>query len=78
LTSNDADASLPSMTGSHSSRLPIRDDLAEAYARAWERIARPGTWWDGAARAAIAAETRQAPLCALCRPRKETLSPLAV
>jgi hypothetical protein len=46
--------------------------------RAWERIARPGTWWDGAARAAIAAEARRAPLGALCRPRKETLSPVAV
>jgi hypothetical protein len=60
------------------STLSIRDDLAAAHARAWERIARPGTWWDGAARVAIAAETRQAPSCALCRRRKEALSPLAI
>jgi hypothetical protein len=60
------------------SPLPIRADLAAAHARAWERIARPGTWWDGAARVAIAAETRQAPLGALCRRRNEALSPLAV
>jgi hypothetical protein len=61
-----------------STPLPIRADLAAAHARAWERIARPGTWWDGTARVAIAAETRQAPLCALCRRRKEALFPLAV
>ena len=61
-----------------STRLPIRDDLAAAHARAWARIARPGTWWDGAARVAIAAETRNATRCALCRRRKEALSPLAI
>jgi hypothetical protein len=60
------------------SPLPIRADLAGAHARAWDRIAQPGTWWGGAARVAIAAETRQAPLCALCRRRKEALSPLVV
>lgn len=61
-----------------STPLPIRADLAAAHARAWERIARPGTWWDGGARVAIAAETRQAPCCLLCRRRKEALSPMAV
>jgi hypothetical protein len=67
------------MTGFYATApLPIRADLAAAHARAWERIARPGTWWDGAARVAIAAEARQSPLCALCRRRKEALSPLAV
>ena len=38
-----------------SSPLPIRDDLLAAHTQAWERIARPGTWWDGTARVAIAA-----------------------
>jgi hypothetical protein len=61
-----------------STPFPIRDDLAAAHARAWARIARPGTWWDGPARIAIAAETRQASLCALCRGRKEALSPFAI
>ena len=61
-----------------SSPLSIREDLAAAHARAWERIAWPGTWWDGAARVAIAAETRKAPSCALCRRRKEALSPLTI
>jgi hypothetical protein len=56
----------------------IRDDLSAAHSRAWSRIARPGTWWDGAARVAIAAETRLAPSCTLCRRRKEALLPLAI
>ncbi len=61
-----------------SSPIAIRDDLAAAHARAWERIGRPGTWWDGAARVAIAAETRHASSCKLCRRRKEALSPAAI
>jgi hypothetical protein len=63
---------------SYSMMIDIRDDLAAAHARAWARIARPGSWWDGAARVAIAAETRHASSCALCRRRKEALSPLSV
>jgi hypothetical protein len=55
--------------------LPIREDLAAAHERAWARLGSPGTWWDGAERAAIAAETRHARSCELCRRRKETLSP---
>src|SRR5215471_18223222 len=51
---------------------------AEAHARAWGRIGCPGTWWDGAQRVAIAAETRHAPACALCHQRKEALSPAAI
>jgi len=61
-----------------SSSVAIRDDLAKAHARAWERIGRPGTWWDGAARVAIATETRHASSCRLCRRRKEALSPAAI
>ena len=57
---------------------PIREDLAAAHSRAWAHIALPGTWWDGAVRVAIAAETRQALGCALCRERKVALSPSAV
>ena len=61
-----------------SSRVAIRDDLAKAHDRAWERIGRPGTWWDGAQRVAIAAATRHASACTLCRWRKEALSPAAM
>lgn len=57
---------------------PVRDDLAAAHRDAWARLAAPGTWWDGATRVAIAAETRAARGCALCRARKAVLSPNAV
>jgi hypothetical protein len=58
--------------------IPIRGDLAAAQARAWGRLGRPGTWWDAAQRVAIAAETRHAPSCALCRRRKEALSAASI
>jgi hypothetical protein len=61
-----------------SAPIAIREDLAAAHERAWARLGRPGTWWDGAERVAIAAEARHAPSCALCRRRKEALSPAAV
>ena len=56
----------------------IRDDIPVAHRRAWERLAAPGTWWTGAERVAIAAEVRNAQQCALCRARKQALSPSAV
>ena len=46
--------------------VPIRDDLPATFRRAWERLARPGTWWTGRERVAIAAEIGNAPACALC------------
>jgi len=58
-----------------SAPIEIREDLAAAHARAWDRIGRAGSWWDGGQRVAIAAETRHALSCALCRRRKEALSP---
>jgi hypothetical protein len=58
--------------------LRVRDDLAAAHARAWDRLARAGTWWSGAERVAIAAEARHAPTCALCRRRLAALSPDAI
>jgi hypothetical protein len=57
------------------SPFPIRDDLTAAHRRAWARLARPGRWWTGAERIAIADETRQAPHCSLCRLRKAAVSP---
>jgi hypothetical protein len=56
----------------------VRADIIEAHNVAWGRIARAGAWLDGATRVAIAAETRRAPNCALCRRRKDALSPAAV
>ncbi len=59
------------------SPLDVRDEIVRAHRRAWARLAEPGTWWDGAARVAIAAEARQARACGLCRRRKSALSPAA-
>lgn len=58
--------------------LPIRDDLAAAHQRVWKHIAGPGTWLDGPSRVAIAAETRNAEHCRLCRRRREALTPAAI
>jgi len=58
--------------------VPVREDLTEAHRRAWRRLAAPGTWWDGARRIAIAAETRNAAGCEHCRDSKAALSPFAV
>jgi hypothetical protein len=32
----------------------VREDLVDAHRRAWEHIARPGSWWSGAERVALA------------------------
>ena len=58
--------------------LPIRRDLVDAHERAWNAIARPGTWLTGERRVAVAAEVRHAPGCALCARIKAALSPNAV
>lgn len=55
-----------------------RDELLDAQARALDWIAGPGTWLTGAERLAVVRETRQADRCALCRARKDALSPFAV
>lgn len=60
------------------SHLPIRDDLRESQRLLWEHLRSPGTWWTGAERLAIAGEARKADSCALCRERKQALSPTAV
>jgi len=53
----------------------VRRDLADAHLRAWDRLASPGTWLDGATRVAVAAATREARDCRLCRLRKLSVSP---
>ncbi len=57
---------------------PVRNNLAAAHRRGWERLAAPGTWWDGTTRVAIAAEARRARTCDFCLQRKDALSPTAV
>ena len=58
--------------------LPMRPSLQREYARAWERLAAPGTWWNAEQRLAIAAESRHAHNCKLCQRRKAALSPYTV
>lgn len=58
--------------------VPVRADIVDAHIVAWNRIARPGAWLDGKTRVAIAAETRKARDCELCRRRKAALSPYGI
>jgi alkylhydroperoxidase family enzyme len=58
--------------------IPVRDDLTKTHAELLEHLRAPGTWWTGAERVAIAAEGRHALDCALCRERKDALSPSSV
>jgi len=53
----------------------IREDLIKAYQSYWDMLAKPGNWWSGAERIAIAQETRNAVNCAYCTERKAALSP---
>ena len=57
------------------SRYPIRQDLADAYSQYWQKLARPGNWFSGAQRVAIAQEVRHALNCPFCAQRKQALSP---
>jgi len=58
--------------------VPIRLDLLEAHQRAWQRIAAPGTWLNGATRVAIVREVRKAKWCGFCAERKASLIPYGV
>lgn len=57
---------------------PVRADIADAHRQAWRAIGRPGSWWTGAERIAIAAEVRCAHDCSLCAARKAALSPFSL
>lgn len=56
----------------------MRDDLRDAQDALLEHLRSPGTWWTGAERHAMAREVWRAGSCALCRSRKQALSPSAV
>lgn len=56
----------------------IRDDLPNAYRRAWDVLAHPGYWWTAEEKIAIANESRNAAHCDFCRQRAEALSPNSV
>ncbi len=55
--------------------LPVRADLVDAHESAWQAIAAPGTWLNGARRLRVAAEIRHARGCAHCVAIKAALSP---
>ncbi len=57
---------------------PIPDYKADAHRACWAYLARPGSWWTGAERIAIAQASRDAMTCPLCAERKAALSPEAV
>ena len=59
-------------------RTPVREDLRQAHRFILSHIGSPGTWWSGPERVAIAAEARGTAHCALCRERRQSLSPGAV
>ena len=52
-----------------------REDLKQSYREYWAMLARPGNWWNGEQRVAIAAESRNANSCDYCARRKKALSP---
>jgi len=55
--------------------VPVRDDLRETHAAMLEYLRQPGSWFTGDERLALAAESRNALACPLCRQRKTSLSP---
>ena len=57
--------------------LPIRDDIKLAYRAFWQNLSRPGSWWTGSERIAIAQEVRNATQCDFCAARKHAVSPYA-
>lgn len=56
----------------------IRPEAVAALGVALEELGGTGDWLDGSQRRAIAAEARNAWDCAICRQRKDALSPYAV
>jgi hypothetical protein len=52
----------------------VREDAATTCAERWYGIGRPGAWWSGPERVAMAAEVRSARRCETCAERKASLS----
>ena len=57
------------------SDIEIRSDLADSFNVYWRQLSAVGTWFTASERIAIAAESRAAFDCSLCRRRKNALSP---
>jgi hypothetical protein len=65
------------MIGYDDSGFEVRNDILAAHAFALDHLSRPGAWWTGSERLAIAAESRAADDCGACVERKAALSPNA-
>jgi hypothetical protein len=52
----------------------VREKLEQVMMQEWIRLSKPGTWWKGEERNAIAQEVRKARNCNLCSQRKKALS----
>ncbi|MFT7048805.1 MAG: hypothetical protein ACJAZE_001196 [Halioglobus sp.] len=57
---------------------PIRAGLVDVHKDYWQTLAKPGNWFNGAERVAIAEEVRNALQCPFCAERKTALSPYAM
>lgn len=55
----------------------VSDLLRQTLADTLERVSKPGTWWSGEERVAIARESRNASACPYCNRCKEALSPFS-
>jgi hypothetical protein len=60
------------------SRIVVRATQRDACRGLWDRLARPGTWWNGSERASLVRSVRDARACDLCARRKAALVPSAV
>ena len=58
----------------HDAALPVSEAVGAAHNAALATLAKPGAWWSGADRLAIAAATRDAPACGRCREDPMSLS----
>ena len=59
-------------------KLPVRADIVDGIAVAWDELGRPGEWLTGAQRAAVVVEVRNAWECRICAERKAAVSPYSV
>jgi hypothetical protein len=59
-------------------RVPVREEIRSVHLREWQKLARPGAWWSGRERVAIAAAVRGSAACSLCAERRGVVSPLAL
>lgn len=58
--------------------LPTSESLVATLDEEWARFGRPGTWWSGSERVAIASAARTSRSCRLCAERQGVLSPTAL